>query len=460
MTAPEQDWTALDRALAGTVIVPGSHQYDGARAPQIPNFRDVNPLAVVRCGSADDVATTLEFVRRHRLPFAVRSGGHCFAGRSSTDGVLIDVSPMRGISLVNGKARIGAGARLGDVYDALSAHRVTLAAGCGPTVGIAGLALGGGIGIIGRMHGLTCDQVRGAEVVLADGRVVQCDEEREVDLFWALRGGGSGTLGVVTSLAVRTVPAPAMTTFHLTWPSDRAAAVIDAWQHWAPDAPDEIAPSLLVSMTGEREPVISVFGAMAGSEDECRAMLGTLDTGTPPAEASYTHGSHRDTKRLLTQIDVHGTGPQQPESATYMLSKSEYFERPLPADAVTALVGHLTGARRAGEDRELDFSPLLGAYARTPADATAFVHRSDRFLLKQAATVPIDAPDEQRATARDWLRRSWELVHPHGTGRSYQNFPDPDLPDPAAAYFGTNLDRLRTVKQTYDPDGLFLPLGS
>ena len=128
----------------------------------------------------------LALARSEGFPVAIRSGGHCFAGRSSTDGVVIDVSPMNSVSLDGEVASLGAGARLGDVYDALAAQGRTIAAGCGPEVGIAGLALGGGLGILGRSHGLTADQLLGASLVLADGRIVEAGEQREPDLFWAL----------------------------------------------------------------------------------------------------------------------------------------------------------------------------------------------------------------------------------------------------------------------------------
>src|SRR3954454_2610872 len=167
------------------VLRSGDPGYEAARKPAIARFHDVRPAAVARCRSADDVAAALAFAREADLPVAVRSGGHCFAGRSSTTGVVIDVAPMDGVAVAAGEATIGAGARLGAVYEALDAHGVTIPAGCGTEVGVSGLTLGGGVGLLGRMHGLTSDSLRGAEVVLADGRVVACDAERHADLFWA-----------------------------------------------------------------------------------------------------------------------------------------------------------------------------------------------------------------------------------------------------------------------------------
>jgi FAD/FMN-containing dehydrogenase len=200
MTITVPDWRVLREEIAGDVVLPGSPAYDAARRPALARFRDVHPRAVVRCATAADVAETIAFARRAGIAIAVRSGGHCFAGLSSGDGIVLDVGPMHAVAVEDGAATIDAGARLGAIYDALDAHGVTIPAGCGPRVGIAGLTLGGGLGILGRRHGLLCDSLLEAEVVLADGRVVDCDAERRADLFWALRGAGAAGFGVVTSL--------------------------------------------------------------------------------------------------------------------------------------------------------------------------------------------------------------------------------------------------------------------
>jgi FAD/FMN-containing dehydrogenase len=445
-------WNALKDALAGELVLPGAPGYEVARRPAIANFQEARPRAVALCAHPADVVQALAFARRFGVEVAPRSGGHCFAGRSSTDGIVIDVTPMRAVSVSDGTATVGAGARLEAVYQALGQHGVTLPAGCGATVGVAGLALGGGLGLLGRLHGLTSDRLRAAEVVLADGRIVECDDERFDDLFWALRGAGGGQFGVVTSLVFDTVPEPHATGFHLQWHHGHAAAAVEAWQGWAPVAPDELAASVLVNADGDADapPVVRVFGAMVAGESVTRGHLDELiaHAGAEPVSSWCASGSYHATKRRLSEsADVDDPRPT--------FSKSEFFRAPLPSETVAALVEHLATDRVAGQARELDFTPWGGAYNRVPADATAFAHRDALFLLKHAVALEPDATPAQSAAARGWLRRSWSPVHELGSGGVYANFPDPDLEDSARAYHGANHERLRRVKRTYDPDNRF-----
>jgi FAD/FMN-containing dehydrogenase len=425
--------------MTSRLVLPETPGYDDLRRPQISRFAAVRPAAVAPCATPAEVADALGYARDRGLPVAVRGGGHDFAGRSTTDGVLIDVRPMAGVAAVGGEAVIGAGARLGDVYDALFAHGRTIPAGCGPTVGIAGLALHGGLGILGRTYGLTCDSMRAATVVLADGRVVECDEKREPDLFWALRGGGAP--GVVTALVLATVPAPESTAFRLGFPAGSGADVLAAWQRFGPAADDALAASLVLSASSDLgfAPAVTVFGAVLGAVDPLDDLI--ADLGVRPATHERWPGSHRDTKRRLADADPH-EGPEPVGGFTYL--RSEYFRSEVPAADLVAALG---ADRRPGESRELDFSPWGGAYNRVPAAATAFPHRDASFLLKHAATV------EPRAEPSPWLERSFAITHPYGTGGVYPNFPEPGLPD--SAYYGTNTDRLHAVHRAYDPDGHF-----
>jgi FAD/FMN-containing dehydrogenase len=454
LTRAAPDWSALQRAIEGEVILPGSLDYESVRKPAIARFHDVLPQAVVRCATSADVSETISFARGVGLRIAARSGGHCFAGRSSTEGVVIDVSPMRSVSVSGGVATVGAGARLGEVYDALDGHGLTIPAGCGPDVGISGLALGGGLGILGRKHGLTSDHLIGAQVALADGRVVECDEHRDGELLWALRGAGGGNFGVVTSLDFGTLPAPAATSFRLIWPDTCATTVVEAWQDWSPAAPDELAASLLLTASSDAEepPVVNVFGAMLGTESDTEELLDELvaRVGADPTSATLEHALYRETKRYLAE---HGPGEDRPNG--HQFNKSEFFRRPLPTEAITALVENLNKGRVPGQSRELDFTPWAGAYNRLSPDATAFAHRDELFLLLHVAVVDSGASAAEREAARAWLGRSWASVRPWGSGGVYPNFPDPDLTDWARAYHGTNLEGLLRVKGRYDPDGYF-----
>jgi FAD/FMN-containing dehydrogenase len=446
--------------VGGEVLVAGSAEYESAQRSQIARFDGVRPQAVVRCRVPEDVAQAVAFAREEGLHVALRSGGHCFAGRSSTTGVVIDVSGMDEVWVSDGTVTVGAGARLADVYDALAAHDLTIAAGCGPTVGIAGLTLGGGLGILGRSHGLTADQLVAARAVLADGRIVDCDEHRHEDLFWALRGAGGGQFAAVTQLVLRTLPALDATDFQMVWPWTVGAAVVGAWQAWAPDAPNAIAASLLVRTPADRDlpPIVTVFGAVLDQESDARAALDefVVGVGAAPTKANYAHGPYREIKRYLAEYDI-CAGERRPveREPGHSYSKSEFFRLELPTDVIAELLARFADRRRQREARVLDFTPWAGAYNRVPADATPFAHRAERFLLKQEVVVDAGASEAERQAARRWLSRSWALVHPWGSGGVYPNFPDPELEDWGRAYHGANLERLRRVKATYDPENVF-----
>jgi FAD/FMN-containing dehydrogenase len=287
------DWGALQPVIDGDVVLPGAPEYESVRKPVMARFEHLRPAAIVRCATPEDVAATLAVAGGLGLGTAIRSGGHSVAGRSCTEGIVLDVTPMGSVAVAGEVATVGAGVRLGELYDTLAEHGLTIPAGCGPSVGIAGLTLGGGLGILGRKHGLTCDHLLGAQVVLADGRVVDCDEHHDGELFWALRGAGGGHFGVVTSLVFRVLPAPVATVFHLTWPPAAAASVVQAWQAFAPEGPDELDATLRLTAAGdgERPPGVEVVGTVLDGEADATELLGELvdAVGADPVEASRRH---------------------------------------------------------------------------------------------------------------------------------------------------------------------------
>jgi FAD/FMN-containing dehydrogenase len=452
---------ALDRAIEGEVIVRDTRAYDQLPKPFNARFDPMLPLAVVRCTSAEDVAQTVSFIRRHGIESAMRSGGHSFAGRSVTRGLVIDVAPMNSVSVSQGIAKVGAGARLGEVYEGMLAEGVTIPGGSCPSVGVAGLTLGGGLGMLGRKHGITSDHLVGARIVLADGRIMECDDHHDARLFWALRGAGTGNFGVVTDLAFQAIPTPPTTIFHLTWDFSHAVAVIQAWLGWAGMAPDEIAASLVLTASGtpDEPPSVEVFGTMLGTRSDATDLLEELTAriNAGPASSLLQEMSYRDSLRHWAgRAGERLEDPRaQPATRSSHAIKSEFFARPLPVEAVTAVLQTFIEARMTGESRELDFSPWGGAYNRTRADATAFVHRDALYSLKHAAAIDADASDGDKAAAHRWVMRSWQTVHPWGTGRVFSNFPDPDLEDWEHAYYGSNYEHLLEVKARYDPDNIF-----
>jgi FAD/FMN-containing dehydrogenase len=459
------NWDSLERRIQGGVALPGSPAYSGSRRPFNARFRDIRPSAIVSCASPKDVSEAILFARRHGLELAARSGGHSFAGHSATSGMLIDVSPMRSVSVAGDIATVGAGALLGQVYETLQDHGLTIPGGTCPSVGVAGLTLGGGLGILGRKHGVTSDRLIGAEVVLADGRILRCDEHHDQDLFWGLRGAGAGNFGVVTTLVFRAVPAPQATTnLHLAWPYASAAAVIQAWQRWAPTGPDELAASLKITAGGDpdRPPAVDVYGAVQGTRADAaelvEELVGRVDSD--PISTTLTPMTYPQTRKFWAELGdadggSGGSPIAKPTEELCLYAKSEFFARPLPVKAVGALLEAFMEGRISGESRELDFMPWGGAYNRRPADASAFVHRDQLFQLKHAVVVDLDAPPANQAAAHRAATRSWASVHPWGSGRVFQNFADPDLEHWAAAYYGPNYDQLVRVKARYDPSNLF-----
>jgi FAD/FMN-containing dehydrogenase len=451
----------LDRAIDGDVWVRGTPDHDRVARPFNARFDGVVPEAVVSCASAEDVAETVSFIRRLRLESAARSGGHCFAGRSSTAGILIDVSRMRSVSVWGGLARVGAGARLGEVYAGLMAQDLAIPGGTCPSVGVAGLTLGGGLGFLGRTHGATSDRLVGARIVLADGRIVECDAGHDEQLFWALRGAGTGGFGVVTELVFRPIPRPPTTNFHLTWSFSDAADVTRAWLGWTPSAPDEVAASLVMTVTKDPDesPSVEAFGTVQGNATDTSEQLEafTARVDADPVSTFIEEMPYREA--LQWWADRAGERLEDPRAEAraraYRAIKSEFFARPLPPEAIDGLLDHFGDRRSAGQARDLDFTPWGGAYNRVPPNATAFVHRDELFSLKHSASVDTEASAPERGTAREWVTQSWEIVRPWGSRRVFPNFPDPDLRDWGRAYYGANLERLLQVKARYDPENVF-----
>jgi FAD/FMN-containing dehydrogenase len=457
------DWAGLRERLSGDLVLPRSDGYESARKPFIARFDSIEPQAIARCSTAEDVVAVITFAGRCGLEVAPRSGGHCLAGYSSTRGVVIDVSAMDAVTVADGVVRVGAGVRTGQLCDRLCAHGLAIPMGTCPSVGIAGLTLGGGIGVLGRAYGLTLDHLLAAQLVLADGRVLECDEHHDPDLFWALRGAGGRNFGVVTSFTFAPRPANALANFRLVWAFRHAAAVIFAWQSWAPGGPDELSADLvLTANNSSSDPTVEVYGALIGSERDARGLLNefTAQVRATPESLVCRRLSYRDTciyqAELSVAYDQHENSTSGPvRRQGYRLTKSELFARPLPTEAIAALVDTFDAGRAPGQSRSVGFAPWGGAYNRRSPTATAFAHRDELLSVEHIVIVDPAAPDADKHAAHTWVTRSWESIRRWGSGRVYPCFPDAELADWGRAYYGDNYARLRAIKATYDPRNVF-----
>jgi FAD binding domain/Berberine and berberine like len=454
--------------LQGTLIRPGDKAYPNARLDYDPRFDTIRPQGIVMAGSAQDVARSIAFARDRGLPFAARCGGHSYGGYSLTPGLVIDVSDLNQVRAASGTATVGAGARLIDVAAGLAPTGVVVPGGTCATVGIAGLTMGGGQGVTGRMLGLTCDALRAATVVTADGEVMRCDGREHEDLFWALRGGGGGNFGVATSFTFATHPLASLTLFTLTWPWSAAPSVLRAWQTWGPGAPPPLWSSCRLRWQPGAGPGVSIGGAWAGPPDGLDPHLDDLSSavGSAPSR-SVTTMAYLDAARYLggcagvpvqdcrlTTQSPSGTLPREAS-----LAKSDFFDRPMSGSVADTLLAAIEARRSPSSLSSQEGGVLLdawgGAIAATASDATAFPHRSARFLAQEFVTLQTGAAGDVVSENQAWLQRLWRSLRPSASGYAYVNYIDPDLQGWEDAYYGANLPRLVDVKRTYDPDDAF-----
>ncbi|WP_448403265.1 FAD-binding oxidoreductase [Mycobacteroides chelonae] len=446
-------WEDLRRRMSGTLTVRGENGFDAAARTFNPLFDTNHPAAVAFCASEQDVACCVEFASGAGIPIAARSGGHSFAGYCvPNDGLVVDLGRMATVSMTGTRAKIGSGARLIDVYAAVSGAGRMLAGGSCPTVGIAGLTLGGGVGVLTRRFGLTCDQLASARVVTADGAIRDLSSQSESDLFWAIRGGGGGNFCIATEFTFDTAEASELTVFTLDYAPGELATIMRRWLAFMDDAPDELWTTL--HAVGGATPHGRIVGCIAKTDDP-RALVDGLRAaiGISPSDRFVADMAYIDAMKFmggcstLTVAQCHpswgGVGTGQLQREAFVASS-----RMIPHAAVDTAAIEMILVGTPGLTFILD--SLGGAVSRIPAAATAFPHRTALASLQIYHGVGADPSAAYRRVdeARD---RLGEIC---GTA-AYVNYIDPRLPDWAAAYYGDNLPRLRQIAATYDPDGIF-----
>jgi len=346
-------------------------------------------------------------------------------------------------------------------------------AGFCPTVGVAGLALGGGIGRMARKYGLTLDLLRRVQLVDAEGRLLTADQDQHQDLFWACRGGGGGNFGIVTELEFDLVPLNTpVTRYAFTWPWSHRAHVFKAWQQWSIDSPREFQDDLTFSTAGlgATSPNVGLDGTYLGSPRNAMRYLAKLQAaiGVSPIlhDVDVTDYVTAIKDVFCENISVNRciTEPQGGEVSRYGISiKSTFVHGSWPTAAVDVITEWLE--RRQHDSvmtrnparanlGKIWFDALGGAVASVPSDATAYVHRQATFCVQYQSRWSVGAPEPVQAANLEWLRGFHAAMTPWNRG-AYVNYTDPDLPDYLEQYYGANLGRLRAVKRAYDPHNLF-----
>jgi FAD/FMN-containing dehydrogenase len=453
-TVDPPNWAALRAKLRGGLVLPGDSGYDLARRAYNPLFDTHRPAAIARCGRPSDVQACVEFARRARIPIAARSGGHSYAGYSTPNGgLVVDLAGMAGVQVrADRTAVVGAGARLIDVYAGLARAGRCVPAGSCATVGVAGLTLGGGIGVLTRKYGLTSDKLVSAQIVTADGRLLTVSPAAEPDLFWALRGGGGGNFGIVTSFTFATEPAPALTVFSLrAFPRSSAAAVVDAWQDWVAAAPPELWSNCIVSAGSP--PGARVGGCFVGAPAALNRLIDKLvaRAGARPATRFVSARSYLDAMRYFAGCSTRPVARCRLQEEGGALRREAFVAasgmllRPLgdPAGLVALL------NRRGGIDLLLD--SLGGAVRGLGPAATAFPYRT-ALASAQVYAGTTAATRQRTATAVAEVRAGLQRL---AGAAAYVNYIDPRQPGWGTAYYDGNLARLRDVAERYDPDKVF-----
>jgi FAD/FMN-containing dehydrogenase len=449
------DYSALAREVEGRVFLPGSAGFRVGSRLFNTRYRDRAPSAVVTAAHTADVRRALVWAREQGIPVVARNGGHSFAGYSVNEGLVIDLSRLTQTRAdgSTGLVVAGGGAKISHVYDAMQPHEMVFSTGTSPTVGVAGLALGGGAAFAARRYGLTADALVETTVVLADGSVVVAGERDNPDLFWACKGGGGGNFGINVSLTFQAHPVPDVTTFHLTWKWADAAAVLEAGQRMVRQAPDDFAARLGVWTYGTglgaiRDNLeVTLQGQYFGSASACLEILDPVLAVAAPVTRDVTERTFWEANKYM----VHATSGDQ------FALRSNYVREPLAAEGVETLLSWVErwpGSHNADGGGAGLFS-WGGAINRVAPDATAFVHRDTLFLVSMDTSWTDDDGAARIDANLDWLNGMHAAMAPHVTGSAYQNFVDPELTNWREAYYGANYPRLVEVKEKYDPDGVF-----
>ncbi len=435
-------WAGLASSIGGSVLLPANGAQFATKKQVFNSFyNSSNPAAIVAVSSQADVQKAVAFAKANNLKVAPRGGGHSYVGASSAGGTMvIDLRGLPGGANFDGgsgNVTVTPATTLQAVQQALAGAGRALPSGSCPTVGIAGLALGGGMGADSRHAGLTCDALQAATVVLPSGDVVTTSANDNPDLFWALRGGGGGNFGVTTSMTFATFAGGDSDLVRLEFAPSSAVQVLTGWQSWL-SAADRNKWGMVDLSVGSAQAnchVLATCPAGAGA-DVVDALKSAI--GLAPNSVQNKTLSHTDLMAYLA-------GGSSASSPRAFVAGSDVIGtlNSAAAHAIATAIGEWPASGSGTASVIVD--PLGGAVGDVAAGDTAFPWRTQSAVLQWY----VEPASNEVAAANKWVVSAHQAVQRYSVG-GYVNYLEANTQ--AARYFGSNLSRLTTVRQKYDPN--------
>jgi len=449
---------AIDQELLGYIILPGMSEYQQFRMGKgMSPFDEGSPLIIFRCEDVHDVWVAMKATHDFDWPFVVRSGGHSTAGYSSDSQTIIDLTGLNDISVVgDNRVSVGPGCTFGKLNRFMKANKLHIPTGNCDDVRCGGYVQGGGYGYTSRQHGMQCDVVAEATVMLADGQMVTASADVNPDLYWAISGGTGNNFGVIVNIVYQAVPMEEIWGFVITWSgNDAPAAMKLAQDEYAPDKGLEIGYTgnvTTVKKNDSHEPVYMFSGiCIQGREVGMQALDPMLKLGNLTwllDEMGYYFDINDAVEGKLP-------GPP-PTPNMHEIKSSAYLAKPMSLEDWTAFFNYFVDNIPKTNSYNLAVLEVYGgAINAVPPEATAFIHR-DVYM-----DIYVDAfwseGDELGSydQAQEWMDGLNELLAPKVNGHYYQNYPQRDMPNFRWQYWGDAFNGLLFVKHKFDPNNIF-----
>lgn len=432
----------LNRNLRGSLLFPDTENYEQAR--KVWNgMIDRKPDAIARCRNEADVQLAVKFARDRQLELSVKGGGHHVVGYAVCEGgLMVDLSLMNEIQVdpENETAHVGPGATVRDLDQATEPFGLMTTGAPVSMVGIAGYTLGGGLGWTSRLHGLACDNLLSAEVVSADGDIVHASEEEHSDLFWGIRGG-SGNFGIITSFEFRLHKlGPDVLAGPVLYPMGDVPDILKFWRDHMEQAPDELQCMPVIFQGPDGDTLFCLYALYAGDPDKGEKVLAPIrEMGNPLADQiAVTRYAG-----LLSDLD------EMYRSGHRNYYRSAFYDT-LPDEAIDLFAQHIAPVPTPFSSAFLE--PMGGAIARKDLNATAFPHRKRNFCI---TAVPKWEGKEQDQQMEAWADNVFESLDPYAEKGVYVNYLADTEEEAVKKAYGSNWERLRKLKQKWDPGNLF-----